>query len=303
MTIIAAADGSALGNPGPAGWAWYVDSGCWAAGGWPHGTNNLGELMAVLDLLQQTAHRRDDLHILCDSMYVINSITKWMPGWKRKGWKKGDGKPVLNVELMKAIDQAMAGREVRFEWVKGHAGHALNEEADRLANGAAAAWRDGHPPDPGPGFTGAYTAHPDLHSAPSGPGQILAQPDLFAELEDDVAADDLGPTDIERVIALERSLLTDPVRGDAAEVAALLHSDWQEIGASGRLWAREEMLAEIGPVGPVTMEVVSTSQLNPDTILLVWRSASDSGTRLRSSLWVRADGGWRQIFHQGTPES
>ena len=63
MTIVAAADGSALGNPGPAGWAWYVDDDCWASGGWPHGTNNMGELMAVLDLLRQTAHvdtHRDD---------------------------------------------------------------------------------------------------------------------------------------------------------------------------------------------------------------------------------------------------
>ena len=75
MTIVAAADGSALGNPGPAGWAWYVDENCWRAGGWPHGTNNMGELMAVLDLFKSTAHRSEErLHILCDSQYVINSV-------------------------------------------------------------------------------------------------------------------------------------------------------------------------------------------------------------------------------------
>ena len=119
MTIIAAADGSALGNPGPAGWAWYVDDACWAAGGWAHGTNNKAELTAVLDLLQQTAHLSDDLLVYCDSTYVINSITKWMVGWKRRGWKKGDGKPVLNVEIMKALDTAMVGRRVEFAWVKG----------------------------------------------------------------------------------------------------------------------------------------------------------------------------------------
>ena len=102
--IIAAADGSALGNPGPAGWAWYVDDDCWASGGWPRGTNNMGELMAVLDLLQQTAHVDDELHVFCDSKYVIDSVTTWMPGWKRKGWKKSDGKPVLNVDLLKQID-------------------------------------------------------------------------------------------------------------------------------------------------------------------------------------------------------
>ena len=66
MTIIAAADGSALGNPGPAGWAWYVDDGCWHAGGWKNATNNRGELMAVLDLLDSTADADEDLKILSD---------------------------------------------------------------------------------------------------------------------------------------------------------------------------------------------------------------------------------------------
>ena len=177
MTIIAAADGSALGNPGPAGWGWYVDDGCWAAGGWPHGTNNMGELTAVLDLLQQTAHLPEDLLVYCDSTYVINSITKWMPGWKRRGWKKGDGKPVLNVEIMKALDAAMAGRRVRFVWVKGHAGHELNEAADRLATAAAAAWKDRAVPDPGPGFAGSAVRHPE-----SSPGQVVDEPDLFSDL-------------------------------------------------------------------------------------------------------------------------
>src|SRR5688572_6927608 len=161
MTIVAAADGSALGNPGPAGWAWYVDDGCWASGGWAHGTNNMGELTAVLDLLQHTAHLDDDLVVYCDSTYVINSVTKWMAGWKRRGWRKGDGKPVLNVEIMIALDEAMAGRRVRFAWVKGHSGHPLNEAADRLANSAAMAWKRGALPDPGPGLAGAVTRHPE----------------------------------------------------------------------------------------------------------------------------------------------
>ncbi|MGA9747223.1 MAG: RNase H family protein [Nocardioides sp.] len=112
VTIIAAADGSALGNPGPAGWGWYVDDECWAAGGWPHGTNNQGELTALLDLLQQSAHLEDDLVVYCDSRYVIDSVTKWMAGWKRRGWRKRDGKPVLNVEIMRALDHAMTGRTV-----------------------------------------------------------------------------------------------------------------------------------------------------------------------------------------------
>lgn len=156
MTITAAADGSALGNPGPAGWAWYVNDDCWRAGGWPHGTNNQGELMAVLDLFRATAHiPQEDLRILCDSQYVINSVTKWMPGWKRKGWRKADGKPVLNVDLLKEIDKELAGRKYTFEWVKGHAGHDLNEAADERARAVAVAFQQGVAARSGPGFRGA----------------------------------------------------------------------------------------------------------------------------------------------------
>ncbi len=87
--IVAAADGSSLNNPGPAGWAWFIDKDNWACGGWPHGTNNRGELMALLQLLTATAGAPDEpLKVLCDSQYVINSVTKWMAGWKRRGWVK-----------------------------------------------------------------------------------------------------------------------------------------------------------------------------------------------------------------------
>lgn len=151
--IIAAADGSALGNPGPAGWAWYIDDDHWASGGWAHGTNNMGELKAVLDLFEATASRPEaKLRVYCDSQYVINSLTKWMPGWKKKGWKKSDGKPVLNRDLLEALDQALTGRDYEFIWVKGHAGHELNEKADSLANGAARAYQEGREPVHGPGF-------------------------------------------------------------------------------------------------------------------------------------------------------
>ena len=151
--IIAAADGSALGNPGPAGWAWYIDDDHWASGGWAHGTNNMGELKAVLDLFEATASRPEaKLRVYCDSQYVINSLTKWMPGWKKKGWKKSDGKPVLNRDLLEALDRALTDRDYEFIWVKGHAGHELNEKADSLANGAARAYQEGREPAHGPGF-------------------------------------------------------------------------------------------------------------------------------------------------------
>jgi len=155
MTITASADGSALGNPGPAGWAWYIDDDTWAAGGWKHATNNQGELKAVLELFRATAHVDDDLHILCDSQYVIDSVTKWMPGWKAKGWRKRDGKPVLNLDLLKEIDEAIAGRRYRFEWVKGHMGHVLNEAADVRARAVAEAYARGAAIPSGPGFPGA----------------------------------------------------------------------------------------------------------------------------------------------------
>jgi len=314
--ITAAADGSSLGNPGPTGWGWYIDDERWAAGGQRQGTNNIGELQAVVDLLQQT-EGVDELLILCDSQYVIKAITQWMPGWKRKGWKKADGKPVMNRELMQQLDELMSartasGRVVRFEWVKGHAGHPLNEAADRLANGAAAAYQQGKIPDAGPGFGGATRAsgsateaaaaspvHPpeEERSAAVRTRHETPAPDLFDGFD---FLDD-APVEAE-VVRLERSLLTDAVRADPASVAALLHPEWEEIGASGRRWSRDELLAEVAPLPqPVELEVLATHEISPDALLLVWRSVG-AEPALRSSLWVRVGGHWRQRFHQGTRE-
>jgi len=177
--IIAAVDGSSLSNPGPAGWAWYVDDGCWASGGWPSATNNRGELMALLALLRATATAglaSEPLRVLADSQYVINSVTKWMPGWKRRGWHKGDGKPVLNADLMQALDEALRGRPVAFDWVKGHAGHPLNEAADERARAAATAYQAGTTPSSGPGFNGATGAETQVAArASASSGELQAQ--------------------------------------------------------------------------------------------------------------------------------
>lgn len=308
VKIIAAADGSALGNPGPAGWGWYADRDHWAAGGWPHGTNNMGELMAVLDLLRATAHLDADLTIQCDSKYVIDSVTKWMPGWKKNGWKKKDKKPVLNLDLMQGIDAALEGRRdrVTFEWVKGHAGHVLNEQADRLANGAATTYQRGGVPDPGPAFG------PRQGEAPQPPTTTQREgwdePDLFSELSaDDIATSAPQPRDltpVEAVIEAERALLTDALRNDPSTVASLLHPAWHEVGASGRLWTRAEMLATIAPLPERTvLEVVQAEQIDLDTVLLVWRAVAPRGSTLRTSVWVRAQGQWLQRSHQGTLES
>ncbi|MHA7269576.1 RNase H family protein [Arthrobacter sp. HLT1-20] len=326
MTITAAADGSALGNPGPAGWAWYVDENCWRAGGWPHGTNNMGELMAVLDLFVSTAHMPEEpLHILCDSQYVINSVTKWMPGWKRKGWKKSDGKPVLNLDLLKEIDAALVGRKYTFEWVKGHAGHDLNEAADDRARAAATAYQAKREPNAGPGFPGAKapteskelndagTSRPAQKSPPVAPAQKtlfldeLEQPDLFSMLEDEAdpafAAHHAGALDA--VVGLERELLDPRVRADPLRSGELLHPDFEEIGASGRRWSRQEVLEMFNDEEPaaVELQVLSLSQVDTSTALLSYRSVSPAGSALRSSLWQVEDGQWRLRFHQGTPES
>lgn len=153
MTTVVAVDGSALGNPGPAGWAWYVDENCWAAGGWPSSSNNRGELTALLELLKATAPTNEELHVLADSQYVINSVTKWMSGWKKRGWRKSDKSPVLNADLMQAIDKAITGRKVSFEWVRGHSGHPLNEAADDKARAAATAYQHHSSVESGPGWT------------------------------------------------------------------------------------------------------------------------------------------------------
>lgn len=156
--IIAATDGSSLGNPGAGGWCWYLSPDCWRSGGFTLGTNNQAELMAVADLLTETAGMDDDLLIQADSQYVINILTKWRFGWKKKGWKTGGGKPVANLELVKRLDQLLSDPnrrgKVSFEWVKGHAGHPLNEQADSHAQAVARAYQSGTPSeqDLGPGW-------------------------------------------------------------------------------------------------------------------------------------------------------
>jgi len=308
MTITAAADGSALGNPGPAGWAWYIDDDCWAAGGWPHGTNNQGELMAVLDLLRSTAHLpQEHLRILCDSQYVINCVSKWMPGWKRKGWRKADGKPVLNVDLLQQIDEAIKGRSYEFEWVRGHAGHELNEAADLRARAVAAAYQQGTVVPAGPGFAGAPRAAAGSAAAAPAAGAPAAaapaEPDLFSELpEADRPRQDGKPEHL--VLALEEELLRPETRADFGRMAMLLHPDFAEIGESGRMWTREEIINALraDPAANGGLDLLAVDRLGEDSILLTYRSRGRSGSSLRSSLWLREAGQWRLRFHQGTPE-
>ncbi|UQN29625.1 ribonuclease HI family protein [Brachybacterium kimchii] len=252
MTITAAADGSALGNPGPAGWAWYIDDQTWRAGGWPHGTNNMGELKAVLDLLEATAVDADQhLHVLCDSQYVINSVTKWMPGWKRKGWRKKDGKPVMNVDLLKAIDRALAGRSVEFEWVKGHAGHRMNEAADRRANGAAVAFSKKQDPEVGPGYRASDGAGGDAAgtTAPASTPRLCLTPDSSAPA-------DSGTDDLFSLFDADRSA-PEPSGAGALEPQATGPSAGSSAGSS----ARSSSPASADPDSAPFEEIVAREQV------------------------------------------
>lgn len=290
--IVAAADGSSLSNPGPAGWAWFIDGDRWAAGGWKRATNNKAELMAVLDLLRQTRDAGDDLLVLCDSQYVINALTTWMPGWKRKGWKKADGKPVLNVDLLAELDRELAGRRVTFEWVKGHAGHELNEAADTRARAAATAYQQGTVVDEGPGFS------PDSPRADAViPRTPTTEPDLFEAAPDPEPSADEHP-----VVALQRAWVSDAVRSDRAEADALLHPRFMEHDARGRASGKGRTLASLAPLDdPVTVEVEGVDELAPWVVMLRWRARSRAAVTLRSSIWVRQGESWRLRFEQQTP--
>ncbi|RMF16704.1 MAG: ribonuclease HI [Gammaproteobacteria bacterium] len=129
-------DGACKQNPGPGGWGAVLVSGThrkllW--GGEPETTNNRMELMAAIQALQKLKGAcRVELYT--DSQYVRKGITEWIDGWKRKGWKNAAGKPVKNQDLWQALDEAAQKHQVNWHWVKGHAGHPLNELADELAN-------------------------------------------------------------------------------------------------------------------------------------------------------------------------
>ncbi|HAM43480.1 MAG TPA: ribonuclease HI [Propionibacteriaceae bacterium] len=140
--VVLATDGSCLRNPGPGGWAWATEDGRHDSGGHAETTNNLMELRAVYEALGAFPPEVP-LLIQADSMYVINIFTRWLAGWQAKGWKTAAKKPVLNREPIEMIAERLRGRDVRWEHVKGHSGHPLNEQVDTLARTAAEKTRDG----------------------------------------------------------------------------------------------------------------------------------------------------------------
>jgi ribonuclease HI len=138
-------DGACSGNPGPGGWGVVLTFGKHQKelmGGEPHTTNNRMELTAAISALE-TLKRACAVDLHTDSEYVKNGITKWINSWKRNGWRTADKKPVKNVDLWKRLDEALKEHQVRWHWVKGHAGHPMNERADELAREGVIAARAG----------------------------------------------------------------------------------------------------------------------------------------------------------------
>ena len=128
-------DGACSGNPGPGGWGAILIHGereKEISGGEAETTNNRMELMAAIQALEALKKPcKVELHT--DSQYVQKGIGEWIHGWKRRGWKTADGKPVKNDDLWRRLDEARSHHDVHWRWVKGHAGHELNERADALA--------------------------------------------------------------------------------------------------------------------------------------------------------------------------
>lgn len=138
--VIVYTDGACSGNPGPGGWAYILkhtasDKVKKASGGEPETTNNRMELAAVIEGLR-ALQRPSVVCVVTDSQYVSKGMTEWLPGWIRNNWMRGSGRkkePVKNVDLWKALQDACERHDVRFEHVRGHAGHPENEECDRMA--------------------------------------------------------------------------------------------------------------------------------------------------------------------------
>ncbi|WP_035237594.1 ribonuclease HI [Desulfobacter vibrioformis] len=131
-------DGGAIGNPGPGGYGVVFETGETFSGGFNLTTNNRMELLAVIVALEALEGETRPICLHSDSRYVVNGITKnWAKAWKSRGWKKSDGKPAMNPDLWQRLLDLLPGLDIRFIWVKGHAGNPLNEACDHLANSTA----------------------------------------------------------------------------------------------------------------------------------------------------------------------
>ncbi len=131
-------DGSCRGNPGPGGWAWAAGTEEFASGAAAHTTNQRMEVQAVIEALQ--AFPQEPIEIVSDSTYVVKCFhDRWYAGWLRRGWKNTQGQPVANRDLWEVLIPLVleGNRDIRFTWVKGHSGDAMNDFVDALATEAA----------------------------------------------------------------------------------------------------------------------------------------------------------------------
>jgi ribonuclease HI len=133
--VVVFTDGACSGNPGPGGWGAIL---AWGArektlcGGEPLTTNNRMELTAAIMALEALT-RACHVELHTDSQYLRGGVTQWIHGWKRNGWRTADKKPVKNEDLWRRLDAAASRHKVDWRWVRGHAGHEMNERADELA--------------------------------------------------------------------------------------------------------------------------------------------------------------------------
>lgn len=134
-------DGACLGNPGPGGWAYILRFGAHTrekSGGERETTNNRMELRAAVEGLKALTEMCE-VDITTDSEYLRNGITTWIKGWKSRGWKTADKKPVKNQDLWEQLDEQNARHKTNWKWTKGHADHPDNNRCDELASAAARA--------------------------------------------------------------------------------------------------------------------------------------------------------------------
>ena len=133
--VVVFTDGACSGNPGPGGWGAIL---AWGerektlCGGESLTTNNRMEIMAAIMALEALT-RPCDVELHTDSQYLRGGVTQWIHGWKRNGWRTADKKPVKNEDLWRRLDATAARHTIDWRWIKGHAGHAMNERADELA--------------------------------------------------------------------------------------------------------------------------------------------------------------------------
>lgn len=337
MTLTVAVDGSALGNPGPAGWAWVVSPDQWDAGGWDYGTNNLGELTAVQQILlatQAAGMANEPLHILADSQYAINVVTKWMHGWKKRGWTKADKKPIANLELIQDIDRLIAGRPVTFEWVRGHAGHSLNELADDHAREAATLHQAGSVAPGGPGLRltpvaeGGVAADPPaslardarLVQTPEAYPAIATPPSTHAPNAHQTQTSGSGPAattlpsthtpkahsthpsnaeDILSVGAIragQRRIIRAWLDGDDEVANENLAPDFE------RVWPDGQVTATFSGPRPPQADIGTLNVLPAgNTLLVTYTLTWPGGKSIEASLWAPSPDGPRLVHHQSTP--